>query len=102
MLLADRHPGDVGDHVRQLIDREHAILSQVQRLMKVRLHELVNADDTVVDVTERSRLLPVSPDLDLLFAGHLGDCNLPTQSCRRLLPSSLPRSQWAEDVMKAN
>src|SRR3712207_4802862 len=49
--------GDVENDLCQLVDGDHPVGAQVERLAPVRLHEAVDALDTVVDVTERSRLL---------------------------------------------
>src|SRR5690606_10502569 len=62
--------GDVDDDLRQLVDRDHPVGPQVDRLGEVRPHQAVDALDAVVDVAERPGLLTITPDLDLAKIGR--------------------------------
>src|SRR5712692_4030897 len=102
MLFDDADASDLGDHVGQLVNRDQAILAQVEGLAVVRLHQFVEAGHAVIDVTKRAGLLSVTPDLHYRVASQLGHSHLATQSRWRFLSPSLPGSQGAKDVMKAH
>src|SRR5690242_15205480 len=68
---------DLGDHQREVCDRDQPVLAEVERLAVVGLHQPVEPLDTIVDVAERPRLLAVAPDLDARVIGQLGYGHLP-------------------------
>ena len=86
----------------ELVDREHPVLAEIERLAVVGAHQAVDALDAVVDVAERAGLLAVSPDLDLGVAGQLGDGDLAAQGGRGLLAAAVPGAERAEDVVEAD
>src|SRR5688572_20522702 len=61
----DLFPGDAGHHIHQLIDADQAVLAEIQRLPKVRLHQAIDALDAIVDIAVGASLLAVTPHLDL-------------------------------------
>src|SRR5262249_77856 len=100
MLFDDTDTSNLGYHIRQLIDRDQAILAQIERLIIVRLHQLVETSHAVIDITKRARLISVAPNLYLGIATELGYGHLPTEGSWRFLAPSLPRPQRTKDVMK--
>ena len=108
MLVSDLDAGRLGGDVGQLVDGHHSVPAEVERLGVVRVHEAVDALDTVVDVHERAGLLAVAPDLDgrvparsaLLAAEELRVGHLPHHRGGSLLPSTLPRPEFAVDVVE--
>src|SRR5206468_3073554 len=64
-LFGDAEAGNLGDHIRQLVDGDQAILAQIEGLVIVRLHQFAEAGHTVVDITKRAGLRSVAPDCHL-------------------------------------
>ncbi len=54
--------GGVGHDVGKLVDSDHTVLSEIQRQVIVRPHQLVEPDHAIVDIAERTRLLSVAPN----------------------------------------
>ena len=102
MFLDDADARDLGNDIRKLIDRDHAVLTEVQWLGIVRSHEFVDALDAVVDVAKRARLLAVAPDLDFVIAGEFRDCDLAAHRRRGLFTAAFPGSFRAEYVVKTH
>src|SRR5687767_13889542 len=73
VALADLLPGDLRNHVDQLVDRDHPVLAQVDRLAMIAAHQPVDTFDTVVDVTVGPRLFTVAPYFDLINVVGQGD-----------------------------
>src|SRR5207247_1406559 len=71
VLPGDPDSRDRGDQVRQRVDRDQAILAEVQRLAVIASHELFEPRHAVVDIAERARLLAVPPDFDFVGSGKL-------------------------------
>ena len=76
MLLNSFNTGDVGDDASQLINGDQPILAQIQWFVIVRVHQSMDACDTIIYVAERADLLAVSPDFDYGVASQLGHRNL--------------------------
>ena len=69
--------------VHQFIDRDHPVLSQIDRIAMIALHQAVNSFDTVIDVAIRTRLSAVSPNFDIVAV--IGQSNLSTNGRGRFL-----------------
>src|SRR5207247_2194630 len=93
-------PGNRGDHLHQLVDRDQPVLPQVERLAMAGHHKPVNAFDAIIDVAVRPRLIAVAPHLDLVPV--IRERDLATDRRRRLLAATVVRSQRTEDVVEAN
>src|SRR5436309_10878092 len=63
MTLLDRDARDSCDQIRQLVDANQPVLTEVDRLLIAGLHQQTQALDAIVDVAEGARLLAVAPDL---------------------------------------
>src|SRR5437667_6074821 len=87
VLLLDLLAGDLRDDVDQLVDRDHAILAEIERLAEVRAHQSVDALHAVVDVAVRARLLAVTPHVDDVLV--LGQGDLAADRGRRLLTATV-------------
>src|SRR5262245_13773136 len=59
------HAGDRFDDVHQLVDGHELLAADVQRLGDIAPHQTQRPFQAIVDIGEASRLLPVSPNLDL-------------------------------------
>src|SRR5690348_2181140 len=102
MIFPDFYFGDLGNDIRQLIDGDHTILAEIQWLLEIRLHEPIKPFHAIVYVTERTGLLSIAPNINSARTRQFRDCNLAAQSCRRLLPSAIPRPVRSENIMKSN
>ena len=100
MPALDGLAGDARHDVDQLIDRDHPILAEVQRLAEARTHEAVDSLDAIVDVAVRAGLQTVAPHLDLAAVGRQRD--LTANRRRRLLATSVVGAERSEDVVEAN
>ena len=47
-------------HIHELINRQQAVLPQIQRLAVTGVHQFVDAHHAIVDITERARLFAVT------------------------------------------
>src|ERR1051325_269444 len=54
VALADLLARDLRHDVNQLIDRDHTILAEVDRLAMIAAHQAIDTFDTIVDVTVRA------------------------------------------------
>ena len=88
------------NHVSELIDSNHPVLSKIERLTTGRLHQLVDPNYTVIDIAERPSLLSVSPDFNLLSTVQLRKLNFSTDGSWSLFATPIPGPQWPEYVMK--
>src|SRR6266536_2179413 len=100
VALGDALAGDAADEVDQLVDRDHAVLAEVDGVMVVGLHQPVDALDAVGHVAVGAGLLPVAPDLDLVVLVRRGD--LAADGGGGLLPAPLPGPERPEDVVEAD
>src|SRR5687767_10065925 len=73
ITLADFFARDLCDHVHQIVDREHPVLAQVDRLAMIAAHQPVDTFNTIVDVTVGPRLFTVAPYFDLINVVGQGD-----------------------------
>src|SRR5690349_12131174 len=64
VTLADSLARDLRDHVDELIDRDHSILAEVDRLAMLAAHQAIDSFDAVVDVAIGARLFAVAPHLN--------------------------------------
>src|SRR5207247_7731640 len=94
-------PGDVFDHIHQSIDRDELAAAQIDWFEDVALEDRLRAFETIIDVHETSRLMAVTPDLDLMFARQLGLDHFPADGRRRLLAAPVVSPERAIDVVKA-
>ena len=92
MFLDNRDARHLRHEVRESIDRNQAVLAEIQRLVVIGSHQTEEALHAVVDVTERSRLLAVSPDLNFRIARQFRNGDLATQSGRCFFTAALPGS----------
>ena len=92
MFFDDADPRDLGNDIRKLVDRYHAVLTKVQRLSVVRSHEFVDTFDAIIDEAKRPRLFAVPPYLDFVIAREFRDCYLPAHRRRGLFTASIPGS----------
>src|SRR4029434_5927120 len=74
----------------------------LHRFVIIGAHQPEEALDAIIDVTERSRLLTITPDLDFAVACQFRDRTLPAQRRRRLLATTVPRPERPEDVVEAH
>jgi hypothetical protein len=102
MFLRDGITGDVGDHVREFIYRNHSILSEIDRIVEIGTHQPINTFDTVVDIAEGSRLFTIAPYVDLGIALKLCRRNLSAKRGRRFFPAASPCPLLAKYVVKPN
>ena len=89
----------LGD-VHQLVDGHQFARSQIDRLVDLRIDDLADAFDAVVDVHERTRLRAVAPDLDRVVARCLGSDHLAADGGGSLLAAAPPRAVRPVDVVK--
>src|ERR1700722_13001255 len=101
MSLGYGNARDPRDHMRQLVDTHHPVLTEIQGLGKVGPHQLVNPLNAIVHVAKGSGLLAISPNLDLPIADEFRCGHLAANGRGRLFPATLPGSKLTEDVMKA-
>src|SRR5262249_26099534 len=87
VLLLDALARDLRHDVDELVDRDHAVLAEVERPAEVRPHQAINALDAVVDVAVRARLLPVAPHVDDVLV--LSERDLAADRRRRLLAAAV-------------
>src|SRR5678815_2963216 len=92
MFLLDRVTGRVSHEVCESVDRDESVLPEIQRLVIVGPHQTEEAFDAVIDVTERPRLLTVSPDLHFPIARQLRDRDLSTHCGRCFFTTPIPGS----------
>src|SRR3954468_20595012 len=59
VAAAELHAGDLFDQVDEAVDGDEFARPEVDRLLDVAVHDLPRAHDAVVDVHERTGLLPV-------------------------------------------
>src|SRR5262245_738298 len=100
--LRDGDAGRGRDEVGEGVDADQPVLSEIERLAIARLHQPVQAFDAVVYVAERSRLLAVAPDLDLVVTLQPGNGDLAAQCGRRFFAPAIPRAERSKDVVEAN
>ena len=97
---------DAADFLRdghQFVDRDHLIGAEIDGRgdQLVAVHDLVDAEDAVVDEHEAAGLAAVAPDGDLAAAAVLGLDDLATDRRRRLFPAAIPGTPRAIDIVKA-
>ena len=102
MLDGDLDPGNLGNHVGQLVDGHHAVRAQVQRGDVIGTHQAVDAFQAIVNVAEGTGLLAIAPHLDLVVAGQLGDGDLAGHGCRSFFAAAIPGALVAEDVVETD
>src|ERR1035437_8427644 len=100
MFELDLNTGNIGDDMCELIYRYHAVLTEIQRLGKVRCHQAMNAFGAVVDITEGARLFAIAPYLDLRLAGEFCNRDLAAESSGCFFTAAFPCSLFAKDVVK--
>ena len=98
VLDRERLLGDLHDDRGQLVDADHALGAEVQRLVVIGVHQPVDALDAVVDVAERPRLLAVAPHLDRRAV--IRERHLPAQRRRRLLAPAVVGAARPVDVVE--
>src|SRR4030095_9092726 len=57
---------------------------------------------TIIYVTKGASLFAIPPNLNFRVAGQLSDSDFPAHGGRRLLPATIPGSQWSEDIVKTH
>src|SRR5262249_38235628 len=95
VLFLDLLAGDLRHDVDQLIDRDHAVLTEIERLAEVRPHQAIDAFHAVVDVAVGPRLLAVAPHVDDVFV--LGERDLAADRGPRLLAATVIGPKPTED-----
>lgn len=93
--------GYLGNDRDQLVDRDHAVLSDVERLIVIRFHQQKNGVQAVVDVAKRPGLLSVSPDFDRGALALGGQSDFSADGRGSFLPTALPASMGPEDIVEA-
>src|SRR5215211_9477431 len=93
------HPSDLLDRVDELVDADELGRAEVDRIEDVAPHDHRCSQEAVLDVHEAPRLLPVSPDLDLVAPGELCLGDLPADRGRRLLAPTGVRPVRPVDVV---
>src|SRR5579863_1215207 len=91
--------GDAADHVDQMVDADHLVGPQVQRLAMVRRHQTDQAFHAVVHVHVRAGLLAIAPDLDRAVSGRR---DFTRDRRRRLFLAAVVGAQRAVDVVEAH
>src|ERR1700738_5089223 len=66
IAFADPLAGDLRHDVHQFVDRNHAVLSEIDRLAMIALHQPVDTFDAVIDVAVRTGLLAVAPNFNVV------------------------------------
>jgi hypothetical protein len=82
-------PGDLLHDVHQLVDGHQLAAPDVDRLHVVAVGQHLGALQAVVDVHERTGLLAVAPDLDLVLPAQLRRDDLPAGRRRGLFPAAV-------------
>src|SRR5208337_1467870 len=100
--LADANSGDSSQYVGEFVDRHYPLLPEVERLVMVRSHQLVDSLDAVIDVAEGARLRAVAPDFDLASSPQFRVRNLAAECCRRLFATALPGAVRPEHVVETD
>ena len=83
--------------VRHLVHVHHLLATNVDGLAHIAAHQAQDTLHTVVNVTERTRLLAIAPHLEHVTA-HYG---LATECCWSLLATTLPSAVRTVDVVEA-
>src|SRR5229473_965040 len=96
---ADSLASDRSNGLREFVDRDHLLRSDVDRTRDTGAHDAQGSFDAFVDVEERPRLAAVAPHLDLPAVSGLGD--LPAEGSGGLLAPSAPSTLRAEHVVIA-
>src|SRR5262249_131108 len=91
---------DVRYDVGKLVDRNHTVLTKVERFVKIGPHQSVYALNAVRYIAKRTRLFAVSPYLDLMITRQFRDRNFTAHCCRRFLSSSVPSSIFTKNIME--
>src|SRR5271168_2748485 len=92
---------DIFDNVDELVDADHFIAANVQRLDEVGLHQPLGALKAVVDIHEASGLLAIAPYFDLMIACHHRKRDFARNRSRSLLAPPVPRSERSIHVVIA-
>ena len=91
---------DLGDNLHQLVNRDHAVLAQVDRIMKIGLRQPIDALNAVINIAVGPFLETMAPNLDhttVLCLHHLA-----TNRRRRFLATPVVGSQRTEYVVEAD
>src|SRR4029077_3105817 len=56
----------------------------------------------ISDIAKRTGLPPITPNLDLVISGRLGDRDFSAHSCRSFFAPTVPGSLLAENIMKSH
>ncbi len=100
MPLDQRLARDVADDVDEIVDGHQFIGSKIEWRAMVGPHDAVNAFNAVIDVHERSRLLPVAPDLDLAVIREYRD--FPANCGWGFLAASVIGAERPVDIMETH
>src|SRR5205823_3203570 len=92
VLLDDAYAGNVGDEICELVNRDEAILTEVEWLCTIRPHQPINALEAIIDIAERTRLLTIPPDLHLALTTELRSGDLAAEGSGCFLATALPRA----------
>src|SRR5579871_2434519 len=102
VLQVELHTSNAANHVRELVDADHAVLPQVERLIEIRQHQPVNSADAIVDIAEGPSLLAIAPDFDFGTSCQFSGSNFTAQCRRRFLAAAVVGSKRTEDVVEAH
>src|SRR5262249_13926519 len=86
------------DHVDQLVYRDQPILSQIDGIVVIRLHEPINSFHAVINVAVGPSLVSIAPNLNNIFG--LGEADLSANCRRRLFPAAVISPLRPENIMK--
>src|SRR5215203_1771159 len=56
----------IRNYIHELVDRDHAILTKIDRLTMLALHQAIDTFDTVVDVAVGTSLFAVAPHFNMV------------------------------------
>jgi hypothetical protein len=87
VTLANLLAGDVCNDVYELVDGDHPVLTEIDRLAMIAIHQTIDTFDTIVDVTVRARLFAVAPNFDIVAV--FSECDLAADRGRRFFAATV-------------
>ena len=87
------------NNIHQLINANHLAGAKINGFVDIAVHDHLGPLNTVIDKHEASRLMSISPNIDLATSGPLGFYDLPADGSRHFLPSPSPRTVWPIDIV---
>jgi hypothetical protein len=64
MFFINFNASDLGNDISQFVDCHQTILAEVEGFSEIGVHQTVDAFQAIVNITERTSLLTITPDLD--------------------------------------